>query len=371
MKLSALPKAFGLKSDISKGTFPFYFNTKENQTYVCPLPDKKFYGSEGISAEVKKKFDEWYDKLLSENYVFDFKKEMKSYCQLDVCILREACLQFRKLFLEIGKVCPFSKAVTLAGACSVIYRKDYLKKNTIGIPVGGYRRADNFSTISLEWFIYEEHKLRNEKILHAERGREYYITDLDVHVDGYQEADGKKYVYQLHGCFYHTHNCLNSGRNKERYEETLKLNEKIRSLGYEPIVMWECEFKKIKNKNKFLFDFLLTDNAMLFGDVPNPREAFFGGRTGNMVKYYNVKNKKEKIHYIDICSLYPSVCKFGKFPIGHPTIYVGNECHDIVGEKMDISQVEGLINCLVLPPQDLIDPDLPVKAHNRLFFPLC
>lgn len=59
MKLSSLPKAFGLKNNIVKGTFPFHFNTIENQNYVGPLPDKKFYGSETMSVNDKKKFDEF------------------------------------------------------------------------------------------------------------------------------------------------------------------------------------------------------------------------------------------------------------------------------------------------------------------------
>ena len=55
----------------------------------------------------------------------------------------------------------------------------------------------------------------------------------------------------------------------------------------------------------------------------------------------------------------------------HPKIYVGNECKEIVGEHMNISKVEGLIKCLILPPRDLFHPVLPVKAHDRLLFPLC
>ena len=142
--------------------------------------------------------------MLSSGAIFDFKKEMTTYCQMDVCILREACLKFRELFMEIGSVCPFSEGVTLAGACSLIYRKNYLKRDTIGIiPVGGYRKADKHSKMSIEWFIYEEHKLGNEKILHAGRGREYYIPEIGVHVDGFREVKGEKFVYQFHGCHFH------------------------------------------------------------------------------------------------------------------------------------------------------------------------
>ena len=140
MKLSALPKAFGLKSDVAKGIFPFHFNMTENQSYIGPLPDNEHYEVETMSVSDEQKFDLLYEKMKSADYRFDFKKEMTMYCQMNASILREACLEFRKMFLEIGNVCPFSEAVTLAGACSVIFRKNYFKNNMIGIiPVGGYR----------------------------------------------------------------------------------------------------------------------------------------------------------------------------------------------------------------------------------------
>ena len=43
MKVSALPKAFGIK-ELKKGWFPHHFNTQENQNYVGPYPDPKYYG---------------------------------------------------------------------------------------------------------------------------------------------------------------------------------------------------------------------------------------------------------------------------------------------------------------------------------------
>ena len=34
----------------------------------------------------------------------------------------------------------------------------------------------------------------------------------------------------------------------------------------------------------------------------------------------------ESIKYTDICSLYPYICKRGRFPLGYPDIYVGKQC---------------------------------------------
>jgi hypothetical protein len=75
----------------------------------------------------------------------------------------------------------------------------------------------------------------------------------------------------------------------------------------------------------------------------NPRDAFFGGRTGNTCKIYDAK-EDEKIKYVDVCSLYPYICKYGRYPVGHPTVYVGeDECRDIVGCNNDITNIDGLI----------------------------
>ena len=43
--LSAFPKTFGL-NELKKGYFPHYFNTNENQNYIGPIPDIKFYGAD-------------------------------------------------------------------------------------------------------------------------------------------------------------------------------------------------------------------------------------------------------------------------------------------------------------------------------------
>ncbi|XP_016841608.1 uncharacterized protein LOC107981175 [Nasonia vitripennis] len=63
--------------------------------------------------------------------------------------------------------------------------------------------------------------------------------------------------------------------------------------------------------------------------------------------------------------------KEGKFPIGHPDIFVGDEFRQLTGENNCLSMVEGLVKCRILPPRDLFLPVLPVRVHKRLMFPLC
>ena len=71
--------------------------------------------------------------------VFDNRNILEAYCQDDVTVLRQACMVFRREFIEIGNVDVFTKSVTIASACNKVLRKRFLKPNTIGlIPTGGY-----------------------------------------------------------------------------------------------------------------------------------------------------------------------------------------------------------------------------------------
>ena len=91
MKLSKLPEVFGLK-ELKKGWFPHFFNTRENQRYVGPYPDPKYYGCDVMGNEEREKCLAWLES--KENCIFDFKKEMLNYCRSDLDILRQACLKF-------------------------------------------------------------------------------------------------------------------------------------------------------------------------------------------------------------------------------------------------------------------------------------
>ncbi|XP_015600909.1 uncharacterized protein LOC107270419, partial [Cephus cinctus] len=60
-----------------------------------------------------------------------------------------------------------------------------------------------------------------------------------------------------------------------------------------------------------------------------------------------------------------------KFPVGHPVVYIDEECKQVIGDDNDISKVEGLIKCTVLPPRNLYHPVLPVRMYGKLMFALC
>lgn len=369
MALSALPKAFDLGPEKKKGYFPHLFNTLANKDYIGPMPDREYFCPDTMFKNSREKFDLWYDSQISINHTFDLQKELLEYCISDVDILSQACLKFRSLFLVECNVDPFLEAVTIASACNLAFRRKFLKPNTIGlVPKRGYRMAVRQSAKALQWMSWEEEK-RNVKIRHAGNGREARVAGAGK-VDGF---DGKV-VYEFHGCYYHgCPKCFPYKRGEplqedlcdsleQRLERTKKKTAMIRRR-YEVVEMWECEFEDLKKKHKL--DYLST--LPILNMIPlKPRDAFFGGRTGNSKTYHKCTEPGETIQYVDVCSLYPWVCKYGKYPLGHPEIYVGNtEC-----QRRGLN-AEGLLKCVILPPQQLYHPVLPARMHDKLMFVLC
>jgi hypothetical protein len=98
-----------------------------------------------------------------------------------------------------------------------------------------------------------------------------------------------------------------------------------------------------------------------------PRDALAGGRTNALCLYYKVPKKRPDLtmRYLNVCSLYPYVCKYMKYPLAHPSA-------PIVGKNIDPKcEYFGLIKCKVLSPQGLFLPVLPMRIAGKLFFTFC
>jgi len=94
------------------------------------------------------------------------------------------------------------------------------------------------------------------------------------------------------------------------------------------------------------------------------RDALYGGRTEAMRLHSKIREGEETIQYVDVMSLYPYICKYGKFPVGHPVIHAGDACSD----KEAILWKEGLIKCTVLPPKRLYHPVLQFRCSYKILF---
>ncbi|CAH2008244.1 unnamed protein product, partial [Acanthoscelides obtectus] len=178
MPLTALPKAFDLK-ELKKGYFPHY-STLWLIRIIGPIPALDFYDPDHLKEDAREKLLKWHGERQAEGYVFDFQKEIVEYCISDVEILTQACLKFRDLMKTETTVDPFQESTTIASCCNKVFRRNFLKPETIGvIPKGGYRWRENQSKIAIQWLLWEEHQ-RGIKIQHAAKGIETIVKGHKV-----------------------------------------------------------------------------------------------------------------------------------------------------------------------------------------------
>lgn len=380
MKLSKLPKAFGFPG--CKGYFPHFFNTWANQNYEGPMPPPDSYGVEYMMPDEKENFLKWYDE--NREKVFHFQTELKSYCQADVMILRQACNLFRDAVVEMTRkvkvlkpntpemtesieyIDPFQN-ITLASMCMSIYKYMFLRPKSIAlVPPDLYNgKQKRYSTPSIQWLMYVSAK-EDIHIQNALQGGEYRLGPY--YLDGYAVIKGVPTAFEYNGCFYH--GCLRCYKPHEvnkmlgttfehLHRRTLMKAEYVEKQGFAIRTLWEHEWIDMLASDAELCSFIKSR------DLPEPmepRDALFGGRT-NAIQLYRAAREDEKIHYYDFTSLYPYVNKVKLYTIGHPTI--------IYRDFKPLSEYFGLIKCQIHPPRKLYFPVLPYRVDGKLMFPLC
>ena len=394
--LSTMPKMFGFE-ELNKGYFPHYFNLPPFQDYVGPIPDKEWYGYMEMKPKQQQDFIKWHNKQVEDKVIFDFREEMHKYCLTDVDILRRGMQKFRELFIELGDINtgkalgsdPLNYMTIASLAYDGVYRRHYLKANTIKF-VGRPKRG-NYSVVSIEWM---EHEMATENcfIQHSENNEEYEVMLRKPPTEEYPEGEpyikkvdgydrNTNTVYEFMGCFYHSckrcyqldaaHPLKSDLYNKDNrithgqvYATTLRILEDITNAGYNLKVMWECDWKKMKSKQK------LKSNVELFKRLPlNPRDAYYGGRT-NAVSLYKKVTGDEKIHYIDVVSMYPTVMSLPQYqyPIGQHEV---RRFDDPNMPPVPLEELFGLQKCHVVPPNNLYHPVLPERSDSgKLLFSL-
>ena len=367
--LAKFPATFGLQ-EMKKGYFPHWANTDKYWNYIGPYLDMSFYRPDSMREESREQFISWYNEKVQKGEEFNFQKEMESYCRSDVDILRRGCGEFRKVFMEHGGICPFLEAITIADACNKVWRSKYLPENEIAIISSKDSSRRRFSMKAIRW-IQSLAKEKGIVIHHAKNGGEVQIGNY--HVDGFHKES--KIVYEFLGDLYHGCPVCYTNRNQinpfngksmsELHECTIKRSEDIRKMGYNVDFIWEHDFDDKMKKDKEYKK--VIESLYPHCDPIDPREPLSGGRCNAIKIMYDVnENSNKEIKYIDICSLYPYVCKHKSYPVGQPKI--------LTPENIDmgnIRQYEGIIKCKVLPPDDLFHPILPVHCNGKMMFPLC
>ena len=250
--------------------------------------------------------------------------------------------------------------------------------NTIAVkPLGGWRGANvNQSLKALQWVYYQEHQIPKQgasagRILQVRNGGEQSVRTLvDAYsVDGYDPLT--RTVYEFHGCLNHgCPRCYPNRRAKhyavpdrsveELYQATLSKCMALLRGGYTVLEMWECEWDQLVDTDEAVQRCLSS-----FDLVPplEPREAFFGGRTGP-VALHAVAGEGEEIRFVAVTSLYPWVNKNCPYLIGHRQI-ITQPVNQSLGSYFGIATVD------ILLPAGLFLPVLPVRSGQKLTFPLC
>lgn len=370
--LSSLVKTFDLPVK-PKNYFPHLFNVESNYSKdkaLNHLPDKEFYMYSSMTIQKQKDFDVWY----SENYnePFYLPDQLGLYGTNDVEILAAAVVEFRKLFMDICKMCPFTEGCTMPSVCMKMYKHYYMPEKTLAIvPEFGYQRHSTASAISLKYFAWLEKKT-GKTIRHRNSpGGEARVGRFSV--DGLMDDH---HVIEFYGCAFHGHpKCYKDGTilptkrtALKEFERTMDREKEIRDMGYSVEGVWECEVREMLKKDPEMRHFF--ENVLL-GTPINPRDAYFGGRCAPH-KLYCKKENGKIIKYLDFLSLYPSVNYFEEYCTGIPeVIEIPTEKQDVYWTKPSDYDIRGILKVFCIPPDDLILPVIPYKTDDFLLFPLC
>ena len=231
--------------------------------------------------------------------------------------------------------------------------------------------------MALQWLQYQESLLPKTstcltRIQHVRNGGEQKVMTEKgwEFVDGYDERTNT--VYEFMECLWHgCPTCCKHQRGQryganpdrsleELYEATCAKLQRLTRAGYRLTVQWECQWEQQVKSTPAIQSFL---QSMDTTPPLQPREAFFGGRTGAVSLYHKV-GPGEKIYYVDVTSLYPWVNKTAYYPLKHPTIL-------FEPANQDLNDYFGIALVTILPPRGLYHPVLPVRSGGKLTFPLC
>jgi hypothetical protein len=117
---------------------------------------------------------------------------------------------------------------------------------------------NGYSKPSILWLDFLS-KLSNIDIQHAHNDGEYLIPTTKYRADGYCKENNT--IYEFHGDFWHGNpkkfnpddiNEITKKTFKELYDETLIRENKIKDLGYNLVVIWEYDWKKLNRCIKIL-----------------------------------------------------------------------------------------------------------------------
>ena len=241
--------------------------------------------SEVMSPKGRQEFEKWHQEQRYNDVVFDFQKELMSYCESDVRLLKEGCLTFKRLFEAKTGFNPLEH-MTIASACNCdLCMNRMIPDSLASEPLVGWRNRINQSQVALEWLTWCDHQLRQQTLdqlthedleahdlmaraysdhphpsrrhylQHVGNAGEYHVPGTTFTFDGFHRETNT--VYEFHGCFWHGCSKCYPVRDEKHlrlckrtmhavYENTQNKMIRLRAQGYNVVEMWECEWAHLK-----------------------------------------------------------------------------------------------------------------------------
>jgi hypothetical protein len=108
--LRQIPAIFALDTrNLSKGEFPYLFNTPTNQAYIGQLPSLDCYDIHQMSPSRKAEVERWYA-AEAERYSdgsWNLQHQLKQYCKQDVRVLKTCMEAYYRFGYELTSLNPF------------------------------------------------------------------------------------------------------------------------------------------------------------------------------------------------------------------------------------------------------------------------
>jgi hypothetical protein len=367
--LKGIAQSFQL--EIQKGDFPHRFLTKNTLNYIGPFPpidtEDDFFSLQWKKNDKDvEDVKEWHALKCTEfcccvgEHVcmkpqwncFSFLTE---YCWLDVDVLAKACQKYRDLLMNAANtggewnptpIDPF-QYLTQSQLAMQIFLSGFGDLPPIGITIP---RPPSLNQKQFVWY----HRLQE---LHPDMTFIHYGTNPtrymwlreNVYIDCYCVETATVYL------FFNTEE-RSLPETEEKIERWMEYEKRKFIGGVE--VMYEDNLRDISEYE--------LNVANLSGD----RDFFFGGRT-EVFSPYAKPSDQEEIKYLDVCSLYPTICSFSMVPTGHPILYFGSQCDMTRLDKACSDPYFGYVRCKVIPNKKDTLGLLPSKmASGKLVFNL-
>ena len=369
--LKGIAQSFQL--EVQKGDFPHRFLTRETLSYTGRIPpidteDDLYSLQWKKSAKDITDVQEWYKQQSNIYCTCDGTCEcmkrrwnclefLTEYCWLDVDVLANACKKYRDMLMGVETIAgavwqptpidPF-RYLTQSQLAMQIFLTGFETLPPIGISIP--RRRLTKCNKQFIWF----HRLQvaNPTLTFIHFGtnqREYFWATENMYFDCY--CLETKTVYEF----------FEDKDDGSAYaDEFIERLDEMKSKGF--INNYEIMLERNLND--------ITESELILSNVSEDREFFFGGRT-EVFSPYCKAHENEHIKYLDVCSLYPTICSFAMLPVGHPEIFFGSKCDLSRLNPNSSNPYFGFVRCRVIPNKRDLLGLLPSKLKNdKLVFDL-